>query len=195
VDHTVQTGTGREREVASVAAVARVFGTSGSFTFGGGSATIAALEREIVETRQWVDCDRFALCYALSRMTPGTNLLAFCVAAGQSIRGLVGALVALFAASLPCSIIAVGLTAGFADLGRLPWFQAFLRGVIAAAVASLAATAWILLRPYWKPARRVRTAVLFGVALTATVVLDLSPLALLALAAVAGLCWCEEEPA
>lgn len=102
----------------------RVFGAVGSFTFGGGSATIAALEREIVEKRHWLDPDRFALCFALSRMTPGTNLLAFCVAAGASLRGAIGAVLTLIAASVPCSMFAVALTMGFADLGRTAWLAA-----------------------------------------------------------------------
>ena len=62
--------------------LACVFARFGNFTFGGGSATIATLQSEVVEQRRWLEHDPFHLCYAISRLTPGTNLLAFCVAAG-----------------------------------------------------------------------------------------------------------------
>jgi len=63
--------------------IAAVFTRYANLTFGGGSATIAVLHREIVATRKWIDETQFALCFALRRLTPGTNLLAFCaVSAG-----------------------------------------------------------------------------------------------------------------
>ena len=183
----------RQSKQARLGELARVFGTSGSFTFGGGSATISALEREIVGRRHWIDGDRFALCYAISRMTPGTNLLAFCVAAGAILRGGVGAFTALIAASIPCSLIAVGLTVGMAELSGVTWFRALLGGVIAAAVGSLGSTAWLLMRPHLKPARRIRTIVLFVSSLILSVSLGFSAIAVLALSAVAGWAWTESE--
>ncbi|HZT69356.1 MAG TPA: chromate transporter [Terriglobia bacterium] len=171
--------------------MSRVFSTVGSFTFGGGSATIAALEREIVEKRQWLGPDRFALCFALSRMTPGTNLLAFCVAAGASLRGAVGVVLTLIAASVPCSMIAVALTMGFADLDRTAWFHPFLSGVIAAAIGSLVSTAWLLLRPSLKRSLHVRTTIILLAALTLNLGLGVSAITVLALSALTGWFWRE----
>ena len=182
-----------QQRASSIVEIARIFGTVGSFTFGGGSATIAALEHEIVERRSWLGRDRFGLCYALSRMTPGTNLLAFCVAAGASLRGGFGAVSALLAASLPCSVIAVALTVGFTNLSQSAWFQLFLRGVIAAAVGSLGSTAWLLFRPSWKRPLRVRATILFLSALTLNIALGVSAITVLALAALTGWFWQEES--
>jgi chromate transporter len=183
----------KSQHVPSLGGIARVFGTVGSFTFGGGSATIAALEREIVEHERWLGRDRFSLCYALSRMTPGTNLLAFCVAAGVSIRGTFGALAALLAASVPCSALAVALTIGFTGLGRTAWFQPFLNGVIAAAIGSLGTTAWILLRPLLKRSLRVRTTTLLLLALTLNLAMNVSAITVLAVSALAGWFWREDS--
>jgi chromate transporter len=88
-----------------------VFARYGNLTFGGGSATIAVLQQEIVVKRGWLGQLPLSLSYALSRLTPGTNLLAFCTAAGWIIRGWPGAFIALVAASVPCSILAVSATA------------------------------------------------------------------------------------
>ena len=43
----------------------------------------------------------------LNRRTPGTNLLAFCTAAGWTSRRWLGAIVALLASSIPCSLLVV----------------------------------------------------------------------------------------
>jgi len=51
--------------------IAAAFVRYANLTFGGGSATIAVLHRELVEKRGWIDEPGFGLCYALSRLTPG----------------------------------------------------------------------------------------------------------------------------
>ena len=72
-----------------------VFARYANFTLGGGSATVAVLHRELLDKRRWVNDDSFTLSFALARLTPGTNLLAFCTGVGWLLRGLPGAIVAL----------------------------------------------------------------------------------------------------
>ena len=67
--------------------IASVFARYANLSFGGGSATIGVLQYEIETKRRWIRLDQFQLCYALSRITPGTNLLAFCTAAGRLTQG------------------------------------------------------------------------------------------------------------
>jgi Chromate transporter len=81
--------------------VAWVFVRYGNFTLGGGSATAATLHRALVEKRQWLTHDQFTLCFALGRITPGTNLLAFCTGFGWVLRGTSGAITSLLAAVNP----------------------------------------------------------------------------------------------
>ena len=90
--------------------IAGAFVRYANLTFGGGSATVAVLNRELVAKRGWVDEQPFGLCYALSRLTPGTNLLPFCTGIGWLLRKLPGAIVALLAASIPCSVLAIIVT-------------------------------------------------------------------------------------
>ena len=78
-----------------------------NFTLGGGSATVAVMHRELLDKRQWLSPDDFTLCFALARLTPGTNLLAFCTGVGWLLRGMAGAVVALLAASIPCTVMVV----------------------------------------------------------------------------------------
>jgi chromate transporter len=81
----------------TVVGIGDVFLRYGNLTLGGGSATIAVLKRQLMDRRRWIDADRFTLCFALARLTPGTNLLAFCAGIGWLLRGLSGALAALLA--------------------------------------------------------------------------------------------------
>jgi chromate transporter len=73
-----------------LAQIASVFTRYANLTLGGGSATTAVIHREIVDKRQWVSNDKFTLSFALARLTPGTNLLAFCTATDGNSDGYRG---------------------------------------------------------------------------------------------------------
>jgi chromate transporter len=176
-----------DRPRPSLGAIASVFARYANTTFGGGSATIAVLKRQLVEQRGWIDEGEFDLSYALSRLTPGTNLLAFCTAAGWTTRRWLGAIVALLASSIPCSLIAVLVTVFYAELYDSVYFQAALSGALAAAVAIVVATAWVFAEPHvksapWKAAAVVPCAIALSL-------VGLSPVQVLLAAAAVGLAW------
>ncbi len=74
-----------------------VFLRVGNTTFGGGLPTMAALQRELVEENKWLSMEDYALAFSLARVTPGTNVIAFCAATGARIMGWRGALAATLA--------------------------------------------------------------------------------------------------
>ena len=80
--------------------IGSVFARYANLTLGGGSATTAVIHGKIVTRRRWVSEEQFALSFAMGRLTPGTNLLAFCVGIGWMLRRWVGAIVVLLAASI-----------------------------------------------------------------------------------------------
>ena len=140
-----------------------VFARYSNFTLGGGSATTAVLHHELVHRRGWLTNDSFALCFALGRLTPGTNLLAFCTGVGWLLRGMArcahgmsGAVVALFAASIPCTIFVVLLTALFSRWQENQLAQSAIHGAIAVAVAITVKTVWTIAKPHFKGRERIR---------------------------------------
>jgi chromate transporter len=177
-----------QRPAPTLAAIACVFGRHANTTLGGGSATIAVLRQHLVARHAWLDDAQFDLGYALSRLTPGTNLLAFCTAAGWTARRWPGALIALLAASIPCSILAVVVTAFYGELQASPLFAAALRGALAAAVAIMLSTAWVFAEPHARAAPRKALAVA-PTAAALSLGLHLSPIEILLLAALAGAAW------
>jgi chromate transporter len=137
--------------------IAAVFLRYGNWTFGGGSSTVAVLQTELMDRRRWVDRETFTLCFGLGRLTPGTNLLSFSVGIGWLLRGLGGALSARRAGSIPCSLIALLVTALYETWSRNPFVQTGLRGALAAAVGVMVATGWTLIRPFWKETSPAQT--------------------------------------
>jgi len=166
-----------------------IFLRVGNLTFGGGDPTMAALQSELVHTRRWLNPEQYALIYGLARITPGTNLLAFTAASGWLILGWAGALSAVLAMTVPAAVIVVLLTEGYESWQANPWAMAAIGGTLAAATGMMATSAWQLLVPQLSSGRRLRAMVVFLAALVASLRFSLSPIAVLGLAALAGLIW------
>ena len=164
----------------------------GGLTFGGGGPTIAALQNETMNRRGWIDNGQFQLAYALSRLTPGTNLLAFCTALGWQMRGVSGAVAALIASSLPCSIVTVGFTILFDAVQGNRWAATAIEGASASAIGIIAASCWQLIAPHAGAGTWLRTAVLVLGALLLQIA-DVPPIRILLLAGVLGAFWRERS--
>lgn len=166
--------------------IADVFACYANFTLGGGSATTAVIHSEIVSKRRWVSEEQFALSFALGRLTPGTNLLAFCVGIGWMLRRWTGAAAALLAASVPCTLFVVVITVLFAEWQDNSIAQAAIKGAIAAAVAVTVKTVWTIAHPYYKPGNRLRIVLIGGTAFALNVLAGISPINVLLVAVVVG---------
>jgi len=173
----------------SLRALAAAFIRYGNLTFGGGSATIATLHREIVERRGWIEQHPFDLAYALSRLTPGTNLLAFSTAIGWMLQQWAGASTTLLAASLPCSALAVAVTAFYELWSRNATAQAALRGALAAAVGVMVITGVTIIRPHWRGASWVKLLLIVGGSFVSSLLFSIPPIRILLVAAVLGSLW------
>jgi chromate transporter len=139
-----------------------------------------------VEKRHWLTDEQFTLCFALGRITPGTNLLAFCTGFGWVLRGAPGAITALLASSIPCAIMVAVLTALFSYWQDSPFAQAAILGAVAAAVGITFKTCWTITKPYFKGRGRLRVILVSGAAFLLYVVAGLPPIEVLVLAGVVG---------
>lgn len=164
-----------------------VFIRYANLTLGGGSATAATMHRELVEKRHWLTDDQFTLSFALGRVTPGTNLLAFCTGFGYALRGLPGAIVALLASSIPCAILVAALTAVLAYWQDNDIAQMAIRGAIAAAVGITVKTCWTIAHPYFKGRDgQIRVVLIAGIAFALYEWGHIPPIWVLILAAAVG---------
>jgi chromate transporter len=162
-----------------------------NLTFGGGDPTMAALYTELVERRRWLSAETYGLVYALARITPGTNMLAFCAGTAWAVLGWRAAVLAVVAATVPASIVVVLLTVGYGALQHHPRAMAAIGGTLAAAVGMMATSAWQLLASHltahgWR--RALRAIALAGAALLLAVA-GIAPIGILALAGAVGFAW------
>lgn len=81
------------------------FAKIGAFTFGGGWAMIALIEREIVDRHQWIDRGEFLDLLALAQSMPGILAVNISTVIGDRLRGLPGSVVAALGTILPSFII------------------------------------------------------------------------------------------
>lgn len=153
-------------------------------TVGGGMAAMELLRRSF-ETRQWVDASTHGLFAAVSRLTPGTNILAYCAAAGWRLHGWRGTLGATAAASIPASIVITALAATLVRLDRYPPVRLALSiGMLIAAVLVLS-SAWNLLKPFCRTGRWPQA--LFVAAVTTSLyIAGLTPVRILLASALAA---------
>lgn len=166
-----------------------VFLRIGNLTFGGGEPTVAALHRELVERRGWLSPDGYGLGFGLARVTPGTNMLAFCAAAGWLMRGWRGAILAVLAACVPSAGVMWALVSGASSIDSNPLARAAISGTAAAVVGMMAANAMNLIRPQWKPRNEVRTAAIALVAFLGSAWMHWPPVPVLIAAAITGYFW------
>jgi chromate transporter len=156
---------------------------------------MAALEREFVERYQWLSAEEYGLSYALARLTPGTNVMAFCAATGWQILGWAGALAGTLSTTLPSAVLAVLITVGYESWRTNPWALAAINGTVAAVAGMMLATVFVLVKPYTGGLRgpglmrTVRAIVLSGAAFVLLYRFKLSPLKIIGLLAVVGLLW------
>ena len=160
----------------------------GNTTFGGGDPTIAALQREF-DRRKWIDPDRFSVAYGLARITPGTNMLAFCAATGWYLRGIAGAIAAVLAVTLPSTVLVVWLTRVYGIGERNPLARAIISATVAAAVGTMIAAAGRLVRSQTSKAYWLRPVLITASAFTLARLFALSPLQIIAIAAAVGFFW------
>jgi chromate transporter len=161
-------------------------------TVGGGHASIELLRRTFT-SRGWLDASSHGLLVAVSRLTPGTNILAYCATLGWRFHRAPGAIAALAAASVPAAAIVFALTVMLVRVDRHPVVQVALAlGILVASVLVLV-SAWSLLRPYVRPALQRRVIVLLAIA-GALIALGATPVRTLLVAAAAGFFMPGREP-
>src|SRR5574340_324570 len=149
----------------SLAGVSAVYLRIANATFGGGDPTMAALHNELVHVRNWLRSEDSGLVFGLARLTPGTNMLAYCAGTAWRIAGWPAAALAVLAATLPSAVLVTLLTAGYEGWKNNPRAMAAIGGMLTAAVGMMAAGAWQLLRPNLARGTRLRALVIASGAL------------------------------
>ena len=143
------------------------------------------LLRRSAAKERWLDESGHSLLTAVSRLTPGTNVLAYCAGLGWQVSGWIGAIAAVLAASVPAAVIIAALAATLVRIDRYPIVRVIIAVGVLAATALVASSAWSLMRPYLNRRSAWRAAIIAAVVAVLSW-LDVTPVRIFLVAAAIG---------
>ena len=111
----------------------------GTFTLGGGYAMLPLIQREVVDTRHWIDEEEFLNMIALAQAAPGLIAVNSAIFIGWRVGGWRGVVGAVLGAVLPSFLIILAIATVFSEWKELPAVEAAFKGVRPAVVALIAA--------------------------------------------------------
>lgn len=164
----------------------------GLFTFGGGYAMLPMLQREVVDRHHWATEEEILDYYAIAQCTPGVIAVNTATFVGTKLRGALGGAVSTLAVITPSFIIITIISTMLQNFASYEIVQHALAG-IRVAVAALVVSSVIKL--YKKGVKGALSNGIFAAALLLIVLLDLSPVIIVAMALILGvaLAWKEGQ--
>ena len=111
----------------------------GATSFGGG--VVAYLRNGLVTKRAWLDDKAFVELLSISQSLPGLNSTNMAILVGDRLRGVAGSLAAIAGMCLPGGLLMFAVGMVYHQHGDHPMVTAALKGVAAAAVGLILATA------------------------------------------------------
>jgi chromate transporter len=115
-------------------ALFRVFLRIGLLSFGGPTAQIAMMHRDLVDERQWLTEDEYLRALSFCMLLPGPEAMQLATYVGWKRQGVAGGLLAGLLFVLPGALVVLGLAAGYAVWGEAPLTEALFLGVKACVV-------------------------------------------------------------
>ena len=178
------------------------FAKIGVCTFGGGYAMLPILQRELVEKRSWTSEAELSDYFAIGQCTPGIIAVNTATFVGHKLKGAAGGVAATLGLVFPCLVIIMIIAAFLQNFAQLPAVVHAFNGV-RACVCALILSSVLKLRK--STVVDLPTALIFlvvaalavagnfvsfpaGTALGAVMGFLTSPIVLVVLAGVAGLC-------
>jgi chromate transporter len=119
------------------------FTKAGAFVFGSGLAIVPFLYGGVVQEYRWLTDRQFVDAVAVAMITPGPVVITVGFI-GYLVQGFAGAAVAALATFLPCYLFTVIPAPYFKKHGRRPGVVAFVDGVTAAAIGTIAGAVVVL---------------------------------------------------
>lgn len=141
-----RTGAETARQEYSFRALLEYFVRLGTIGFGGPIALVGAMERDLVENRQWLTQEEYVRGLALSQLAPGPLAAQLAMYIGYVKGGWVGATLVGTAFVLPSFLMVLLLGMLYVAYGGLEWMQAVFYGVGAAVVGIITRSAYKLAR-------------------------------------------------
>ena len=156
----------------------------GVMTFGGGMAMLPFLQREVVEDRHWATEEELVDYYAIGQCTPGIIAVNTATFVGQKRKGTIGGIIATLGIVFP-SLVIISILAGLiTNFSHLAWVRNAFAGIQVCVCVLIFNAVVKLLK---KSVIDRRTCVIFLLVTAGSMLLNLSPVWFVLLAALAGI--------
>lgn len=131
------------RETDLLVKIAFFFAKAGAFVFGSGLAIVPFLYAGVVREYHWLNEQQFLDAVAVAMITPGPVVITVGFI-GYLVAGFPGACVAAAATFLPCYLLTILPAPYFKKWAQRPQLKAFVDGITAAAVGTIAGAVVVL---------------------------------------------------
>ena len=142
----------------------------GLFTFGGGYAMVAVMERELVERKKWIEHEEFLDVIAIAESTPGPIAINSATYIGYKRAGVLGSIFATLGVIVPSFVIIFAISLVFDRFMEFKAVQYAFRGI-------QAGVAFIILSAGFKMLKKIKrtplNVLLFGATTIAMITLSL----------------------
>jgi chromate transporter len=135
-----------QREPYSLRAFLLYFLRLGALGFGGPIALAGYMQRDLVETRGWIEKKDYDEGLALAQLSPGPLAAQLAIYLGWLRGRVLGAALVSLAFISPSFVMVLVLSALYVSFGGLPWMQGAFYGVGAAVIAIIGRSANNLLK-------------------------------------------------
>jgi chromate transporter len=133
-----------QNEKTSLKELAELFTRLGLTAFGGPSAHIAMMQKEVVDKRGWMDHQHFLDLIGATNLIPGPNSTEIAIHIGHERGGWKGLLVAGCCFILPAVLITGVIAWLYQRYGQLPQVRPFIYGIKPAIIAIILAAVFPL---------------------------------------------------
>ncbi|MGI5853218.1 MAG: chromate transporter [Bacillota bacterium] len=156
----------------------------GAFTIGGGYAMLPLIQKETVEKKKWVGEEEFAEIIGLSQTAPGAIAINSSIYLGYRVAAVPGAIFAVSGMVVPSLVIILTIAVFFDQFSTAPAVKAIFNGVRPAVMGLILAALFKI----GKSVLKNRTSIIiFAVMLLIGTFLDLHPVPIILMAALAGI--------
>ena len=131
---TTPSANGTQVAPPSLLEAVRVWARIGVLSFGGPTAQIALMHKEIVDQRGWLTEQQYLNALGFCMLLPGPEAMQLATYAGWRLHGLAGGLAAGLLFVLPGAVVILGLAMFYAAFASAPLVDAVFLGVQAAVI-------------------------------------------------------------
>jgi chromate transporter len=121
-----------------------IFAKIGTFSIGGGYAMLPFIQKEVIDTHEWLTIQEFSEILAISQMTPGPVAINSATFVGYRLAGFWGSVAATTGVVLPSFLMILIIAAFFVKVYDRKEVKAIFKGIRPAVLGLLASAAYLV---------------------------------------------------